>query len=58
MWRWVGDAMWVAGAVLVLAFLAHLAGWWPEAPGVVLVECSDGLRAVVAEPPHPCPPAA
>ena len=55
MWRLVGDAFAVAMALLVLAFGLVLAGWWPEAPGVVVVSCPDGLTAVRAEPPHPCP---
>lgn len=54
-WRLAGNVAVGAAALLAVCLVLVAAGWWPEAPGVVIVQCEDGLRAVRAEPPHPCP---
>lgn len=58
MWRLIGNAMVLAGVLLVLAFGLHLADLLPDAVQSGAVQCPDGLTAVRLEPPHPCPPPA
>jgi len=45
----------VLAIVLTLATAATAVGLHVQTDPIVVVQCPDGMRAVQARPPHPCP---